>query len=155
MSGLALAVVQFLLASDHGVDSRLLHLLNPLRRLPPPLRLVAVNVGQVPVTVVRALDLLEVVAALAGLEVSPTATAASHPAQSQPGDFPLESDGQQVLLSPLFLQLFLFLSVLKVGLAPQLLVLLLAGVFPLLQQKPRIRAAVCGATERTGLTFLL
>ena len=155
MSGLALTVVEFLLASDDGVDSGLLHLLNPLRRLSPPLRLVAVNLGQVPLTGVRPLDLLEVVAALTGLEVSPTATAPSHPAQSQPRDFPLESDGQQVLLSPLCLQFFLFPSVLEVGLALQPLVLLLTGVFPLLQQKPRIRAPVCGATERTGLTFLL
>ena len=162
MAGVVRGVAEFLLAGDHGVDRGLLHLLNPLPprlslgppslslpALPPAevaaataLRLVAVNLGNVAltvltvvtvVTVVRVLELvvLQVVRALTGLQVSDVSP--SHPAKSQPRNFSLECDGQQVFLSSLFLQLFLFLSVLEIRLTLELLVLLLTGIFPLLQ----------------------
>ena len=150
---------QFLVCRDHRVHCRLLNLLNPL----PPLGLgpcfqltqlpatsiprltwlawlawlVAVNIGQVTV-----LEVLEVVPAVTGLEVSASSPGvwASHETQAQPGNFPLEGDGQQVLLSSLSLLLLLSPSVLKVGLALDPLVLLLTAIFSLLQYKSHIRA---------------
>ena len=111
--------------------------------------LVTVNIGNVTLrtvltllTVMEVLEVLEVVTALTGLEVSSAPRVwPLHQTEPQPGNFSLECDGQHVLLSSLSPQSLLFPSVLQICLTLNLLILLLTGIFSLLNINP-IQSAI-------------